>query len=245
MPFAVDSKIRNKVISASRAPSVLSIGYEPRKTVMNEIFLKVPIRRNSSTYLESCLEHGKAWEHQGLERFFESPEGTGLKLVSDRQTSYQIRVVPRDCSKNSFYLVATPDAVVADKESSELIPIEVKCPKFAYDKNQVITGETQARTYFKPNYYVQIQLQMICLAAQRAYLVIYIPPADPTVFLVKRDHSYSRYMIQNFDLAIRESETEYATLRGEKKHNEELVLKRMESHCKYLSKLSSTIKETL
>lgn len=209
---------------------------------MNELFKDIQRKANSppNSYLQSCLDHGKHWESRGIEELV-SCDQLKLRLVTSDQVSYQVKVIvmdrERDEPVDAYHLVSTPDAVVTDWQADKLIPVEIKCPKRAYDLGQTMANEAEAWPFFKINYYVQIQLQLLCLGSDLAILVIFIPPTNRAVFGVKRDREYQEYMMKNFHQAVREKDdqSKYVTHRCEKKTNEELAYQRLRSHSKLLT----------
>lgn len=244
VPFAADSSIRKNIISASRAPYIFSLGYESRKMMMMEIFKDT--KKEPSGYLQSCMDHGKYYEDTALKAFIKINEGKYQK-IQDQQISFQVKVVPRS-SKSSFvpsyYLIATPDALLRDRIHNKIVNVEIKCPKRAYDMGVNLRTKENAWSLFKRSYFIQIQHQMICTGIDVSYLIIFVPSKtienNMAIFRIYRDNQYIKYMLDNYFQAMKESENEnkYKSESGEKQHNQNIVDERIKTHCRYLSNLT-------
>lgn len=240
-PFQCDSEIRKRAFTASEASAYLCLHYNSRKEMMAKKFDSSYQSKPINRVAQYKMDHGKNYEQEAIDKFLKAFSNS-YSLIDNKQISYQSQISTKDGqAAESFYIVATPDAILIDNKTRELVSLEVKCPEFLYKSEVDIRNEEIADTLVVIKYYIQSQAQILTLGFNYGILVIYVPSFkfkdNFAVFKIDRDEVLHKILLDNYNQALKEKDDpiKWRAITGEKTYYMTLVLFLMTHRVHYLS----------
>ncbi len=208
-----------------------ALGVDPNESRMSywkRKVLKTP-EPAKSEFVQACLEHGIQTEPIAIDKFW-TKFGPYNRMVH----SPGLFLYPKDVS-----ICASPDGLLYDKEERLRAVIEIKCP---YVGNWWQAEPLDVFTK-KPQYYLQIQIQMQCCEVRQGYFYIYVAPTEEEeeidrVFIVKRDDTLwtNLYTLFNEIYEVAQAK-EFGKLRMKKGEKPEIMAMIQESVIKNCGEL--------
>ena len=248
-PFAANSVERKQIITASRLPNVLSLGYVTRERFLKE--LTNPDREISepSHFENVAMNHGQKYEAEASHAFFNWGQGDWCPLSTvDKQKTYisqYFNLNPNITQDRVISVGCTPDMIVQNRFTKEIALVEIKCPFLAFKSGKDLTQEEEAIAALSDKHYIQCQTQLLVLALYRCFLFIYCPsPEEPNshnycVWEITRDPDYQKWLLAAVFQAhvdIKEGDaTRFKCIRNEGAHNRLVTIESKSQHCKFLS----------
>ena len=153
--------IRLGKLTASHAATIATAG-KGLETLCFDLAAEVLTKHRKDTYTNVAMEQGNALEDQAR-TLFELETGVQVE---------QVGFVEEDC-----FCGCSPDGFIQNRTSG----IEIKCPQDNIYARYLYDGE------IKPEYYAQMQMQMMLTGCDHWYYVVFNPNFDESIVIKKVD----------------------------------------------------------
>lgn len=199
VPFSLSDSVRQGIVTASGASGILGIGYDSRYKNLYKLSGKKDADEVviPGSYKDNALKHGKKYEKQASEIFcklFES-ELSPLGTIEE-QYSYQATFANNNVVR--FKISCTPDLILFDHKKKKSCLLEIKCPYTLW------TNQTEpSLTQMNPSYYTQCQFQMLVMAIESCFLMVYVPKKEGeestnyVIWKISRDPDFQTFLLSN------------------------------------------------
>lgn len=153
--------IRLGKLTASHAATIATAG-KGLETLCFDLAAEILTKQRKDTFQSAAMEQGNALEDQA-------------RTLFELQTGYTVEQV--GFVEEDDFCGCSPDGFILDRTSG----IEIKCPqdntfaKYLYDEE------------IKPEYYAQMQMQMLLTGAKYWYYVVFNPHFDEQIIIRKVD----------------------------------------------------------
>ncbi len=236
-PFGAESTFRKGIISASRVPDILGLGYNSRyKTIYELNNGQSSYSATENTFEEAAKNHGHKYEQEAAYHFLDKTDLWPVGAV-DEQFTHKITVT-HDQTRKEFSIAATPDLLVFDPKTDKISLLEIKCPYKLWCEETI--PDDSGLGLLKLFYYIQCQFQMAVTSIDVCYVCIYFPPRGERDYGVSRsfkiaeDREFQRFLLMSVHQAIDDIESgdpkRWNLIKNERPHNTVAVVESMRSH---------------
>lgn len=153
--------IRLGKLTASHASTIATAG-KGLETLCFDLAAEILTKKKKDTYSNAAMEHGNELENQA-------------RTLFELQTGYDVEQV--GFVEEDEFCGCSPDGFILDRTSG----IEIKCPQDNTFAKYLFDGE------IKPEYYAQMQMQMMLTGATYWYYVVFNPNFDEQIIIKKVD----------------------------------------------------------
>lgn len=153
--------IRLGKLTASHASTIATAG-KGLETLCFDLAAEILTKQKKDTYTNAAMEQGNELENQA-------------RTLFELQTGYDVEQV--GFVEEDEFCGCSPDGFILDRTSG----IEIKCPQDNTFAKYLFDGE------IKPEYYAQMQMQMMLTGAKYWYYVVFNPHFDEQIVIKKVD----------------------------------------------------------
>lgn len=240
-PFGAESTFRKGIISASRVPDLLGLGYNSRyKTIYDLNAGQSSSTSPENSFEEAAKNHGHRYEKEAAFHFLDKTDLWPLGAVNE-QFTHKITVV-HEQTKKEFSVAATPDLLVFDPETDKISLLEIKCPYklWCEDYEPKEEDDDTGLDILKLSYYIQCQFQMAVTSLDTCFVCIYFPPRGQRdygcsrIFKISQDREFQRFLLMAVHQSLDDIESgdpkRWNLVKNERPHNTVAVVESMRSH---------------